>query len=103
MCFGIRFGTLSSCSRCSEDNMLCDYFRVGGRVFEREHDYTVHECQHEDWKTVCARPDDYPRLRDGDVVTFLGPFYNFYGTFARVRTPFGRIYDINFRCISERC
>jgi len=96
MCFGLK-GRHIDCKTCHKDNMKCTHFNMHtGIVLIRENTYIITDTyMHEDFKTVLARLNDYPYLLKGDKVTFLGPFRNLYGNFAKVKTESGRIYDIN--------
>lgn len=71
------------------------YVLFDNTVFKVGEFYIISEkCNHEDWKTVLARPDLYPPLNKGDRVQFLGQTQNLYGRFAHVKLENGHVYDI---------
>jgi len=55
----------------------------------------IKDAIHEDYKTSLERPNEYPVLRVGTIVEFMGPVNNFYGSFYSVRAPNDQLYYVN--------
>ena len=100
MCFGMKKTDKENCRLCSEPDFHCTYYVFGNVLEPRvcfkigEEFIATEDVNHEDWKTVMARPDLYPVIKKGERVKFLGRFINMYGEFARVEYD-GRRYDLN--------
>lgn len=51
----------------------------------------------EDWKTASVRPKDFPPIKAGTIVNYLGKFNNHYGTWAKVQAVDGHYpYYVSF-------
>lgn len=53
------------------------------------------DIKNADWKTVAARPADFPPIPRDTRVTYLETVHNFYGEWALVKGPNGSNYYVD--------